>query len=789
MKPHPRRVGKWLALFLCFAAGAVLAAASAVHLYLSPLLPDAEALRTVRLQTPLRVYSADGRLMAEFGEMRRHPLRYEELPPDLIHAFLAAEDDSFFHHRGVDLAGLLRAAVELVLSGEIRSGGSTITMQVARNFFLSPERSFVRKFSEILLALRIERELSKEEILTLYANKIFLGHRAYGVEAAARVYYGVSARELSLDQMAMIAGLPKAPSRINPLSDPARATARRNWILERMWQLGYIDEARYREAVARVDTASYHGPTAELEAPWAAEMARQEAIERFGLAAYTDGYVVYTTVDGRLQQAAVAAVRRGLEAYDRRHGYRGPEGHVADPADWPRALRETPVVADLEPAIVTAVEPRRLKVLTRDGGELSVEVDEPLRRYLDEDTRSAPIADLGELFRPGDLVRIRREGERTAALAQLPQVQGALVALDPRDGAIRALVGGYDYLRSQFNRAVQAERQPGSNFKPFIYARALEKGLSPATLINDAPIVFRDPALEEAWRPENDSGRFYGPTPLRTALYRSRNVVSVRLLRRIGVEWAIRGLDRFGFDREQLPHNLSLALGTLSATPLQMARGYAVFANGGHRVEPYLVSRVEDLDGRVLYRAKPPTVCADCGAADAEPASLEELLAAPPPAPQVVDRRVVFLMDSMLKDVIAKGTGRRARALGRRDLAGKTGTTNGPRDLWFSGYSPHLVATVWVGFDDYRPLGRNEFGASAALPIWMEFMKVALAGLPEVIPPPPPGVVTMRIDPATGQPARPGDPKGVFEYFLAEHAPRLEPTPQEETAGALDDLF
>ena len=787
-------------------AGSTLVVAASFYLYLSPKLPSAESLRTVDLQTPLRVYSSDGLLMGEFGEKRRTPVTFHEIPEAFIQAILAAEDDRFYHHNGVDITGLLRAALELVTTGSIQSGGSTITMQVARNFFLTSEQSFVRKFNEILLAIRIEDELTKSEILTLYANKIYLGSRAYGVEAAAQVYYGRHIGELRLDQLAMIAGLPKAPSAFNPLVNPERAKTRRDWILRRMYKLRHIDQTELDGALNAPMDVSYHGPAEELKAPYLAEMARQEVIDRYGLKAYTEGYRVYTTLDSKLQGAADSAVRKGLEEYDIRHGYRGPERHIEDPQKWKAALADTKIVGGFLPGIVQAVEKETAMVLLHNGDTAALKLadDDPIRQFITENARSAPVSDFTELWQPGDLIRVWQSDDGGWRLGQVPKVQGALVALDPADGAIRALVGGYDFGLSHFNRATQAQRQPGSNFKPFIYLHALERGMTAATLINDAPIVFDDPGMEDVWRPENDSGKFYGPTRLRQALYLSRNLVSIRILRQIGIQDTISSMARFGFDTESLPANLSLALGTQATTPLKIASGYTVFANGGYKVDPYLIDRIESEDGDILFQARPDTVCHDCERAASprvpgpEVSSLEELFALddapenhrggeadgkiPPKAKRIVDARIAYIMDSILRDTIKRGTGRKARALNRSDIGGKTGTTNGPRDAWFSGYSPHLTTSVWVGFDSNDLLGRNEYGGSAALPIWIDFMEVALADKPDRLRPQPSGLVTARIDPETGQQVGPGFPGAEFEYFLSEQMPVVQGDQTERVA-------
>lgn len=751
-------------------------------LYLAPQLPSVESLRDIRFQEPLRVYTRDGKLIGEFGEMRSTPVRYEQIPQVLVQAVLAAEDDRFLHHHGVDLNGLARAAWELATTRSIQSGGSTITMQVARNYFLSREQSFVRKFNEILLAIQIERTLSKQQILELYLNKIFLGHRAYGVQAAAQVYYGRPIERLSLDEAALLAGLPKAPSTLNPIDSPQRARERRDWILGRMLALGNIDAEAYAAAVAAPVTARYHGASIDLPAQYAAEMVRAEMIARYGLQAYSDGYVVYTTIDAELQRDAQRAVENGLLAYDRRHGYRGPEAHLGGDSaqEWLAQLARLRTVGSLQPAVVTQVGEHDIQVQTTSE-TIRIGWDQGLssaRRYIDANRRGPPPNRAAELVVPGDVVRIVA-GEKGWRLAQLPAVQAALVSLDSNDGAVRALVGGLDFDTSKFNRVAQARRQPGSNIKPFIYAAAMENGFTPASVINDAPIVFNDPALAKVWRPENDSGKFYGPTNLRTALVNSRNLVSIRLLQQLGVPRAIDYLVRLGFERADLVNDLSLALGTPSVTPLRLVAAYAIIANGGYRVEPYLIDEVRGVDGEVLWQALQPRVCPDCNADQSgkEAASLDELLQertpSVPVAPQVMDPRVAFMIDSILKDAVKHGTGRRALALGRADVAGKTGTTNGPTDAWFSGYAGELVTTAWIGFDENTPLGHQEFGGSAALPVWVEFMREATQGMPLRVHPLPVGLVSVRIDPATGLLAAPGQPDATFELFPLEDVPSV----------------
>ncbi|MGB2375414.1 MAG: penicillin-binding protein 1A [Porticoccaceae bacterium] len=813
---NKRKLLKSFAILTVLGLGGFLVVASCLYLYLSPKLPSVEELKEIELQIPLRVHSQDLKVIAEFGEKKRSPVSFEEIPQQMIDAFLAAEDDSFFEHKGIVISGLARAAFELITTGSIRSGGSTITMQVARNFFLSKRQEFTRKFNEILLAFRIEEELSKQDILSLYTNKIYMGNRAYGVGAAAQVYYGKTLDQLSLAEVATIAGLPKAPSRYNPLANSERAMQRRNWILGRMLSLGTINQQQYEEASAEIDTASYHGSISELDAAYAAEMVRQEVVNKFGLKAYTEGYTAITTLDSTMQSHAVEALQSGIMAYDERHGYRGAEVTEIAPEDWETTLKSTATYGGLEPAIVTEVADDHLMILTKEGLSLPLNwVDglENLRLYKTVNARTAPIESAAAVFKVGDLIRVLRHANDRVSLTQLPEAQAAMVALEPNNGGIKALVGGFDYRQSRFNRVTQATRQPGSNFKPFIYTTALKTGFTPASIINDAPVVFDDIKLEETWRPENDGGKFYGPTRLREALYRSRNLVSIRLLRRMGIDRTLEGLQSFGFDTSDMPLDLSLALGSHALTPLEIARGYAVFANGGYLIEPYILDKVIDRDGNVIYQANPETVCESCETDDmgniinkqAESQDidlqLEQLLTdlaqeslqqdeqnnwdaiiqalqktnevETIPAKRVVDSQTAFLIDSMLKDVILRGTGKKAQKLKRSDLAGKTGTTNGPRDAWFSGYSPHLVATAWVGFDDNLLLGRNEYGGSSALPIWIEFMGAALADKPPIQRPQPNGIVMVKIDAKTGQRVGPNQ-QGIFEFFKSGSAPELD---------------
>ncbi len=772
-------------IWSCFAVFcALLLSISGAFLYLSPNLPSVDSLRSIQLQIPLRVYSADDKLIAEFGEMRRSPIRFDDIPQAFIHALLAAEDDNFANHYGVDITGLMRAATQLLKSGQIQTGGSTITMQVAKNYFLTSERSFSRKINEILLALQIERELSKNEILELYVNKIYLGNRAYGIEAAAQVYYGKPISELSVAQLAMIAGLPKAPSAFNPLVNPARSKERRDWILGRMYRLGSLDESSYRQALAEPETARYHGATPELDASYIAEMARAEMVGRFGSAAYTDGFRVYTTVSSERQIAANNALNSGLIEYDQRHGYRGPETNLANaPRDtWLQELAKYRSLSGLQPAAVTQVETSGILVITRDGQEHTVSWDSMkwARPYLGINSMGPRPQRPADVVKVGDVVRIRWQDE-AAVFSQVPQAQAALVSLDPEDGSIEALAGGFSFGQSNYNRAIQAKRQPGSSFKPFIYSAALDAGYTAASLVNDSPIVFVEQGMDRIWRPKNDNNTFLGPIRMREALYKSRNLVSIRLLQTMGVDYTINYITRFGFNAQDLPRNLSLALGTATLTPMEIATGWTTFANGGYKIEPYLIQRIEDREGNLLFEANPARVPPrETQTADVEVhpvqsnpviADGEQMPAAPRFAEQVLDERTAYIMTSMLQDVIKRGTGRRALALGRDDIAGKTGTTNDSIDSWFSGYNADLVTTVWAGFDQPQSLGRNEYGGTVALPIWMNYMGAVLKDMPEHPPAEPDGLLKLRIDPVSGRAATPSTPDAYFEVFKSEDSP------------------
>ena len=801
----------WSFILLC--SGTVFIITS-FYLYLTPSLPDTEQLKSIQFQTPLRIYSQDKKRIAEFGEKRRTPINIEQVPEKFIQAFIAAEDDRFFEHFGIDLKALARASGQLISTGRIQSGGSTITMQVAKNFFLSREKTFIRKFNEIFLALQIEQNLSKREILELYLNKIYLGNRAYGIHAAAQVYYGKAIDALNLAQMAMIAGLPKAPSSYNPLANPERAKIRRNWILNRMLELSMITPLEHQQAYQAPISASFHNEISELSASYAAEMARQEIIDQYGSDAYTSGMKVYLTLDSTMQEAANKAVIQGLESYDQRHGYRGPLQHIPEILLQDRSaaleqLNKLKLPQHHEAAIISELSDQSARILLKDGteGNLDLKHAEWASAFITINRTGPKPQSLKELFKVGSVIEVERldDFSNEYRLTQTPQAQAALISMSPQDGAIKAIVGGYDFSLSHYNRATQAKRQPGSNFKPFIYLAALENGATASTLINDAPIVFDDDNLEATWRPENSSGRFYGPTRLRQALYNSRNLVSIRLLKEIGVTKALGTAARFGFNPAELPRNLSLALGNASLTPLDVANGYSRLANGGYYIESYIIERIEDYEGKLIYQATPSIVCPECPilaetsipAEDAESAQeirdeASTLMVSPElaestekgrklvtqkrPARKIADERAIFILHSMLKDVINKGTGRRALALNRNDLAGKTGTTNEQKDAWFSGFNTQLQTTVWVGFDQPVSLGSREYGASAALPIWMDFMAVALQDQPPAHMLQPEGIVTARIDKETGKIVQPGTPNSMFEIYRKEYVPteRLE---------------
>jgi penicillin-binding protein 1A len=842
------KIVSWL-----FAVGSTLLVAGAFYIYavLVPSLPSIEHLEDTQYQVPLRIYDRNEVLLAEFGEHRRIPVRFEKIPRYLIDAVVSVEDDQFWNHPGVDVYALMAAVYEVITTGRKTRGGSTITMQVARNFFLSPEQTYTRKFNEILLALKIEKELSKEKIMELYLNKIFLGHRSYGISAASQVYYDKKLEDLTLAQAAMLAGLPKAPSKYNPISNPERALIRRNYILGRMRILDYIGEDELDLALNEPISAELHKTRTIAQANYVSELVRAQLFEQYGEEVYKAGLKVYTTIDGELQSVANKSLRKALLDYDRRHGYRG----VIDKIDMSQVIEDPfdeDLVTDdrvggLRKGIVVSIDealpgsaadgsdavPASATLLISNFEQITLPFKDGIdwaSSFVDEDNRGTAPKKVGDVLAIGDVVWLENR-ESKWLLADVPSVEGALVSINPANGGINAMVGGFDYFKNKFNRATQARRQPGSNFKPFIYSAALERGYTAATIINDAPVVFDDDSLESTWRPENYSGKVYGPTRLREALIKSRNLVSIRILQSIGLRYAINYIQRFGFERENMPYDLSLALGSGTFSPLQVARGYAVFSNGGYLIDPYIIDRVESGSGEVIYQNQPKSVCQGCEeedlaalaaaeaaaaaaaeAAEAAAAAAVEEQAGEPEAmaeaesvaadetggdeaeapvenesvyaPRVISAQNAFIMRSIMLDVVRRGTAVRAKALGRKDIAGKTGTTNDQIDAWFSGFNDQVVTTAWVGFDNQRSMGNRETGGRAALPMWIDFMKVALDGQPENLQEQPGGLVTIRVDAETGKPADINSANSLFEVFRVENAPQQKEVVKSKTAGS-----
>ncbi|MCC4833934.1 PBP1A family penicillin-binding protein [Shewanella sp. 10N.7] len=817
----------------------------AAYYYLLPELPDVNTLKTVKLQTPLRIYSSDGLLISQFGEKRRIPIEYQDVPEQLINAVLDTEDARFFEHKGIDPIGIVRAAVILITTGKKSQGASTITQQVARGFFLSREKTYIRKTKEIFLALKIEKALTKEEILTLYLNRSFLGNRAYGVGAAAQVYYGKDLTQLTLPEMAMIAGLPQAPSAANPIRNPERAKTRRNWVLSRMLEKRNITESQYQEAINSPITAKYHGAEIDLYAPYISEMAREYMVSQYGEEeAYTNGYNVYTTISSDLQLKAQSALRDNVFAYDQRHGYRGPIAELWPSEPTVESMATSDIIANLKktrpmqgimPAAVIAINEQQATVLNAAGEEILLEWNglKWARKFISDRRQGKPPKKAEDILAVGQKVWIRNNGEYWQ-LSQIPQVSSATVSLEPSDGAIKTLVGGFSFTQSQYNRVTQAKRQLGSNIKPFIYSAALEDDYTLATLINNAPINKPDTRQGTAWRPKNSPDIYGGPTRLRVGLAQSVNVMSVRTMRHIGLDNTIAKLVEFGFDPDDLPRNESVALGSPSVTPLQVVTAFNVFTNGGYLVEPYFITQVTDSFDNVIEKANPLLACtpavldemAEVASDENDPfaamaaefarsqgAELEENIETETSnnallqcgdensrfAPRIITEQTAFLVTEALKSVIwgggdwSKGTGwngtawRASRLIKRRDIAGKTGTTNESRDTWFSGFNPTLTSTFWVGFDDHsRRLGRTswvadgpenqisgaEAGAKTAGPGWNDFMNQALKGTEEKTTIPPKGIISARIDLATGLLTRKTDHTTSFEYFVEGTEPR-----------------
>jgi penicillin-binding protein 1A len=739
-----------LALGTLVLAALLLVGYAAAIVY--PKLPSLDVLTSYSPKIPLQIFSAEGYLLGEFGEERRALARIAEVPDGLRLAILAAEDERFYEHGGVDYIGVLRAALHNFTTGSARQGASTITMQVARNFFLTSEKTFTRKFNEALLAFKIEHSLTKDQILEIYINQIFLGQRAYGFASAAQVYFGKNLRDLNLAEMAMLAGLPKAPSRFNPVVNPQRAKERQLYVLRRMRELNFVTQAQFDEASQTPVSVRKDQPAFATHAEYFAEMVRQSVFDRYQDDTYTKGYRVFTTLSKGHQDAAYAAVRRGVLDYDRRHGYRGAEAYVElkqgiSDDELEDLLQDHPESDDIYPALVLAANAKLVKAY-RKGGEVVEISGDGLKFARPLLGDKAPAA---RRVRRGALIRVAQGEGGSWEITQLPQVEAGLVSIDPQDGAIRALVGGFDFDRSKFNHVTQAMRQPGSSFKPFIYSAALEKGFTPATIINDAPILIDAAETGSVpWEPKNYDGDFDGPIRMRTALTKSKNLVSIRILQAIGPQYAQDYVARFGFDPKLHPAYLTMALGAGSVTVLDMAAAYSVFANSGYRVTPYFITRIEDINGKVLAKAQP--------------------VQAAQGAQRVIDSRNAFVMFDMMQDVIRGGTGARAMQLGRSDLAGKTGTTNDQMDAWFAGFQRNLSAVVWMGFDLPKSLGPNETGAVAALPIWIAYMGQVLKDVPQEAPVAPEGVVAARINPDTGL-RDPTGSGGLLEYFYHENLP------------------
>ena len=811
-------VFKWLAIFgIC---SALIVAIVAVYLYsrISPTLPDVEHLSEVQLQMPMRVFTNDGQLVAEHGEQRREPVFISEVPKILSNAIVASEDQHFYSHPGVAWQGLARAALHLIKTGEKGPGGSTITMQVARNFFLTRDKTYARKLTEIFLSLKIERELAKDQILELYINKIYLGQRSYGFAAAARVYYNKDIGDITLAEAAMLAGLPKAPSTFNPIVNPERAVIRRNYVLGRMYDLDMISAGDYATAKSAPVSASQYVVSPDVEANYVGEMARTRIKQLFGDTWATAGYRVFTTIDSRAQQTANLALRNALYDYERRHGYRGPIDTLdaellADPEALFEQLGTYPEYGDMTPAAVISVSADQAVVITKDGVEHAFVLEdvEWAKERIAIDNLGDDIEFIGQVFTVGDVVHIQNQADGSARFVQEPLVEGAFVSVSPKSGQIQALVGGFDYFRSKFNRVTQARRQPGSTFKPFIYSAALEYGDTAATIYNDAPVVFHDAALEGEWRPQNYSGRFFGPTRLREALVKSRNLVSIRVLREITVPYAIDYAKRFGFEEKYMPPDLSLSLGSASVTPMELASAFGVFANGGYKIQPHFIERIEDPRGNVIYTAPKVVLCDDCDPFSTSPLLSEmraetqndsaepAVIAGVDPdtgelnsdfnpreavtqldvvnAPLIIEPRNAFIMNSMMRDVVRRGTARKAgEALGRADLGGKTGTTNNQLDAWFSGFNGDMVAAAWIGSDGLDPLGRGEAGGVAALPMWTDYMNEMLKGTDEEVLAEPDGLERIRIDWKSGKPTSVSE-DSLLEYFLDENRPESNNTP------------
>jgi len=765
-------------LSLCW----ILIVIASLYTYITLCLPSVAVLADARMQVPLRIYTQDNQLISEYGDQRRIPLAFADIPPSLINAVLATEDKRFFSHSGIDVFGLARAGLIYLSTGKKSQGGSTITMQVARNFFLTRQKSFYRKFKEILLAIKIDHTFSKQKILELYFNKVFLGKHAYGFGAAAQVYYGKPLSQLSLAQYAMLAGLPKAPSSGNPISNPKHAIDRRNHVLYRMLESQQITQAQYDAAIAEPVTARYHVQTVDVPAPYVAEIIGKELTEHFGRDVYAQGLQIHTTISSKDQKAANAAVQNALFNYDKRHGFRKPTTNLGlfspDEIDqWMTTLQAYHPRFSLQAAAVIDVSNTSVQALLANGNLITIDwAGLSWARPASKHGWPGPAPKkAAQILNIGDVIWVKALKNNRWALSQLPEVEGALVAMNPQTGAVMALVGGLDFEKSKFNRATQAKRQIGSSIKPFIYAAALDKDMTLASIVNDAPIVIQDSGEHKLWRPQNDTKKFYGPTRLREALAKSRNLVSIRVLQHITLPYTLSYLTRFGFDKTRLPNGLSLALGTANFTPLEMANAYSVFANGGYFVPSYLITHITDDQGHTLYQANPTTVCPEHK--PKPQADTQENC-----AKRVINPQTAYLMTQAMAEVIHSGTGRAARSLNRKDLAGKTGTTDDQNDAWFAGFNHSLVAISWVGYD--TPQSLYEYGAQTALPMWIDFMRIALRHQPTSLFTEPNDIITVRIDPKTGLIVGPQHTPVMYEKFRRGHLPKKQPETVEDQPKA-----
>ena len=767
-----------------------------IYIYLSHDLPSTQDVRNVELQVPLKIFTSDGKLIGEYGEIHRTKLEFDDIPDNLVKAFLAAEDSDFFTHSGVDFFSLIRATYQFIRAGEIISGGGTITMQVARNYVLTKEQTFERKLKEIFMAFKLDLSFSKEEIFELYVNQIFLGNRAYGIAAASEIYYGKDLSNLSIAQSAMIASLPKAPSRINPIANPKRALVRRNWVLNRMQSLGYINEIDFEIALNEPITATFNGIGSEVEADYLAEQIRRYMIQNYGLSAYKEGFKVFSTLNSSNQAAAVISLRKGIESYEERHGFRKPENFnklipeeflqrtdlyyeiAYDPNNFKDEfgikkdltnpfdelldfLSDQPNFNTFEPVIILSSKPSKITVLFKDSELETVyfgNLITKIKPRIDANKKGKNLENFSDFFEAGDLIWLRKSDGNNFEISMHPEVQSALVSIDPNTGKVLAMVGGYSFKSSKFNRAMQAQPQLGSNFKPFLYAAAFENGFTPATLINDAPVVFEDQNLEEFWRPKNASGKFYGPTRLREALLQSRNVVTVRLLNELGISKAKNYLTRFGFDRDSLPEDLSMALGSYGISPYKNAEFFSIFANGGKKIDPVFIEKIIDGNGNEIFFDQ----------TDVSKNALEQWIGKPLAKEEsfAIDPRVSFVISDILREAAQRGTGRAIKKLDRDDFAGKTGTTNDSESTWFTGFNNKILTTVWFGYDQPRTLGRKEYGSTTALPIWLDYMEDIISTVEYSLPKIPANLIAKKINLSNGLEANPGDQNTRFEYFF-----------------------